>query len=124
MNRRTPPRPANIEELYPELRPWRRETVRLHPRPGRPSSHDSSVGGPLLWPQDEPWPVCDGEHYDRDTQEPYDREVKLVPVVQLHRTHAPDAPFLAGHDLLQVLRCPYDHGELLLKEALRTPELM
>lgn len=113
MSRHTPPRPIDIEDLFPELSPWRKEAIRLHPRSGSPSIHDSSVGGPLLWPQDEPWPVCDGEHYDRDTGEPYEGEVYLVPIVQLHRGHAPDAPFPAGHDLLQVLWCPYDHGELL-----------
>ncbi|MFD5393384.1 hypothetical protein ACFWJW_03955 [Streptomyces sp. NPDC127097] len=27
--------------------------------------HDSSVGGPLLWPADEPWPHCDEPHNSR-----------------------------------------------------------
>ncbi|MFD8975562.1 hypothetical protein [Streptomyces sp. NPDC059593] len=30
--------------------------------------HDSSVGGPLLWPADEPWPYC---------EEPHDRHAAL-----------------------------------------------
>lgn len=34
-----------------------RTATRLHPRPGLPTVHDSSVGGPLLWPAEEPWPV-------------------------------------------------------------------
>lgn len=30
--------------------------------------HDSSVGGPLLWPADEPWPHCDEPHDSRASQ--------------------------------------------------------
>ncbi|XKK39101.1 DUF1963 domain-containing protein [Nocardiopsis sp. ARC36] len=110
VTRRTPPRPVDVEALFPELRPLRREAVRLHPRAGRPSFRDSSVGGPLLWPADEPWPVCDAEHYERNSDTPYEGEVCLVPVVQVHRTDAPGLPFPPGCDLLQVLWCPYDHG--------------
>ncbi|MET9827391.1 hypothetical protein ABZ038_38390, partial [Streptomyces sp. NPDC006349] len=36
-----------------------------HPRPGPPTEHDSSVGGPLRWPADEPWPYCDEPHDSR-----------------------------------------------------------
>ncbi|MFD3686310.1 DUF1963 domain-containing protein [Nocardiopsis sp. NPDC058631] len=112
MTRRTPPRPVDVETLFPELRPLRREAVRLHPRAGRPSREDSSVGGPLLWPADEPWPVCDGEHYERNGNTPYEGEVRLVPVVQVHSGDAPGIPFPQGCDLLQVLWCPYDHDEV------------
>lgn len=65
MGRTTPPRPADIAELFPELRQYSATATRLHPRPGAPTTADSSVGGPLLWPVDEPWPVCtDGDaHY-------------------------------------------------------------
>ncbi|KUJ66432.1 hypothetical protein ACZ90_36840 [Streptomyces albus subsp. albus] len=61
MVRTTPPRPVDISALFPELGPLAREAVRLHPRPGAPTAQDSSVGGPLLWPADEPWPSCE-EH--------------------------------------------------------------
>ena len=27
-----------------------------------PGVHDSGVGGPLLWPADEPWPLCRAAH--------------------------------------------------------------
>lgn len=111
MTRRTPPRPVDVETLFPELRPLRREAVRLHPRAGRPSHVDSSVGGPLLWPVEEPWPVCDTEHYEKDSDTLYEGEVHLVPVVQVHRVDAPGIAFPRGCDLLQVLWCPYDHGE-------------
>ncbi|MEJ3749015.1 hypothetical protein WEI85_37830 [Actinomycetes bacterium KLBMP 9797] len=63
--RTTPPRPLDITELFPELREHSATATRLHPRRGTPSVTDSSVGGPLLWPADEPWPVCmDGDDHD------------------------------------------------------------
>ncbi|MFE0674576.1 DUF1963 domain-containing protein [Streptomyces sp. NPDC058867] len=100
MARRTPPRPVDVEDLFPEVAPLRLETVRLHPRVGAPTFRESSVGGPLLWPADEDWPVC-SEHGG----EP------MVPVVQLYRDGVPDVvPFPDGCDLLQVLWCPRKHG--------------
>ncbi|MBD0674223.1 hypothetical protein [Streptomyces sp. CBMA156] len=62
MSRTTPPRPLDVEALFPELARHRGTTTRLHPRPGRPDASASSVGGPLLWPSDEPWPVCTDPH--------------------------------------------------------------
>ncbi len=62
MTRTTPPRPVDVAAVLPELAPLARTATRLHPRPGSPSAHDSSVGGPLLWPAGEPWPDCDGPH--------------------------------------------------------------
>ncbi|MBO1336048.1 hypothetical protein [Streptomyces sp. VRA16 Mangrove soil] len=62
MTRTTPPRPVDVTTLFPELGALRRTTTRLHPRPGAPTARDSSVGGPLLWPADEPWPVCTVAH--------------------------------------------------------------
>ncbi|MBW5251934.1 hypothetical protein JGS39_23525 [Streptomyces sp. P01-B04] len=58
----TPPRPLDVTALFPRLAPLARTATRLHPRPGSPTMHDSSVGGPLLWPADEPWPHCPGPH--------------------------------------------------------------
>ncbi|WP_431727341.1 hypothetical protein [Verrucosispora sp. TAA-831] len=65
MTRTTPPRPLDVTELFPELREHSATATRLHPRPGTPTVGDSSVGGPLLWPAGEAWPVCtDGDaHY-------------------------------------------------------------
>ncbi|MBO3743025.1 hypothetical protein [Actinoplanes flavus] len=68
MVRTTPPRPFDITDVFPELREHRGTTTRLHPRTGTPTSADSSVGGPLLWPADEPWPMCsdgDGHFLDK-----------------------------------------------------------
>ncbi|WP_217244943.1 hypothetical protein [Streptomyces sp. AC602_WCS936] len=62
MSRTTPPRPLVVTALFPQLAPLARTATRLHPRAGSPSRHDSSVGGPLLWPADEPWPFCEGPH--------------------------------------------------------------
>ncbi|GAA2093691.1 hypothetical protein GCM10009801_61090 [Streptomyces albiaxialis] len=58
----TPPRPLDVTAVFPELAPLARTATRLHPRPGAPTWRDSSIGGPLLWPADEPWPHCDGPH--------------------------------------------------------------
>jgi hypothetical protein len=58
----TPPRLFDVTALFPQLAPPARTTTRLHPRPGSPTVHDSSVGGPLMWPSDEPWPHCVEPH--------------------------------------------------------------
>ncbi len=58
------------------------------------------MGGPLLWPADEDWPLC-----------PEHEGSPMVPVVQIHRTDVPDVvPFPDGCDLLQVLWCPRKHS--------------
>ncbi|QNP65794.1 hypothetical protein [Streptomyces genisteinicus] len=62
MTRTTPPRPVDVEAVFPELAAHRRTATRLHPRPGVPKAEESSVAGPLLWPADEPWPVCTAVH--------------------------------------------------------------
>ncbi|MFI0960577.1 hypothetical protein ACH4S8_04005 [Streptomyces sp. NPDC021080] len=72
MPRTTPPRPLDVEALFPELAAYRGITTRLHPRPGRPDAAASSVGGPLLWPADEPWPVCTDPHSHAHGRRPAD----------------------------------------------------
>ncbi|MFK0259424.1 DUF1963 domain-containing protein [Streptomyces sp. NPDC090445] len=108
MTRRTPPRPVDVETLFPEVAPLRRQTVRLHPRAGRPTRRDSSVGGPLLWPEHQPWPLCPEHHGS-----------PMVPVVQLHAADALGlVPFPPGCDLLQVLWCPREHdGRWVIPEV-------
>jgi hypothetical protein len=54
-----------VLEAFPELAFVARRATRLHPRPGTPGVRDSSVGGPLLWPAGEPWPVCEEFHGHR-----------------------------------------------------------
>ena len=109
MSRHTPPRPVTVEDLFPELVPLRRETVRLHPRPGRPTCRESSVGGPLLWPAGEPWPECAEEHYDTYGTGNRYGVMPLVPVAQVYKADVPSVPYAPGCDLLQVLWCPFDH---------------
>lgn len=60
--RTTPPRPVDVTAVFPELTPLARAAIRLHPRAGSPSVWESSVGGPLLWPAEEPWPHCESSH--------------------------------------------------------------
>ncbi|GAA1619161.1 hypothetical protein [Actinoplanes couchii] len=68
MVRTTPPRPFDVDDVIPGLREYRAGATRLHPRAGAPGVADSSIGGPLLWPADEPWPVCDaGDDHEVDT---------------------------------------------------------
>ncbi|MFJ7900703.1 hypothetical protein ACIQ6V_09445 [Streptomyces sp. NPDC096198] len=74
MSRTTPPRPLDVTALFPQLAPLARTATRLHPRAGSPSPQDSSVGGPLLWPADEPWPYCDGPHEWDGVNEPTSAE--------------------------------------------------
>lgn len=151
MTRTTPPRPLDGEAEFPELAAFRGLTTRLHPRPGDPKPTESSVGGPLLWPADEPWPVCRVPHRrDRgrrveDVHEerrvlaqawrrapgtgPSDEEretvtalrrkhrvpglddttpLPLLPLAQLFTRDVPGLGAPEGHDLLQVLWCPFD----------------
>lgn len=74
----TPPRPFDVTTVFPQLGPLARTATRLHPRPGLPSPQDSSIGGPLLWPADEPWPHCDGPHvWDQHNPAPSPDDVRL-----------------------------------------------
>ncbi|MCB5168864.1 hypothetical protein LG634_29100 [Streptomyces bambusae] len=78
MARTTPPRPFDASADLPPLAPLARTATRLHPRAGAPSTRDSSVGGPLLWPATEPWPHCDGPHvWDRRNPAPSPDGVRL-----------------------------------------------
>lgn len=54
--------PPEILGRFPGLDALGRTTTRLHPRPGAVTARQSHVGGPLLWPVDEPWPTCDTPH--------------------------------------------------------------
>ncbi|MYY83206.1 MULTISPECIES: hypothetical protein [unclassified Streptomyces] len=62
MTRTTPPRPVDVEAQFPELSSYRKTCTRLHPRPGAPKPTESSIGGPFLWPANEPWPTCREPH--------------------------------------------------------------
>ncbi|MBB4790071.1 DUF1963 domain-containing protein [Streptomyces nodosus] len=75
------------------------------------------------------------EHFDPDTVSELQAAVPMVPIVQVHQADAPGVPFPEGTDLLQVLWCPYAHGEYCyplpqvhwrdsgaIKDILPTPE--
>ncbi|MFC9943895.1 hypothetical protein [Streptomyces pratensis] len=140
MTRTTPARPASVEAVFPELAPYRGRTTRLHPRPGRPGMQDSHVGGPMMWPECEPWPVCHESHR-RETEGYAPDEIRIaraagawppsrpwpgtgapgedgpVPFVGLAQLFRRDIPGLAlgpdGADLAQLFRCPFPHGPYL-----------
>ncbi|MEU2062383.1 hypothetical protein [Streptomyces sp. NPDC013455] len=140
MTRTTPPRPVNVEAVFPELAAYRGRTTRLHPRPGRPGMRESHVGGPMLWPEGEPWPVCHEPHRPetegyvpaeirraraaggRPRRRPWpgaetpgeDGPVPYVALAQLFRRHVPGlAAGPDGADLVQIFRCPFTHGPYL-----------
>lgn len=99
--RTTPPRRFDVAAVFPQLGPLARPALRLHPRPGSPSPYESSVGGPLLWPADQPWPYCDKWHEGPLSP--------LLPVAQLYVRDVPLLRSLGRADLLQVLWCPFEH---------------
>ncbi|MFE0513206.1 hypothetical protein [Streptomyces sp. NPDC058964] len=97
--RTTPPRPMDVTAVFPELAPLARPAIRLHPRPGSPSVRDSSVGGPFLWPSEEPWPHCEDAHLHVDSgfrQPP--AEVRLERRMQARRHRDPGGPGLTPEE--------------------------
>jgi hypothetical protein len=57
--------PSPLSDLFaafPSLWQYARTAVLLDPAAGAPARRDSSIGGPLLWPSAEPWPVCEEDH--------------------------------------------------------------
>ncbi|MGR3938692.1 hypothetical protein [Streptomyces sp. BRA346] len=110
MTRTTPERPVDIEAMFPELAEHRRTTTRLHPRPGSPGQHESSVAGPFLWPADEPWPLCEAVH-EKGRGVRDDEPIPLLAAAQLFTRDIPDLTGPEGCDLLQVFWCPFEgHG--------------
>jgi hypothetical protein len=73
---------VDIEALFPELSRHRRTATRLHPRPGTPTAHQSSVGGPFLWPADEPWPACREHHRRSHGERPADIRLRRRNLVE------------------------------------------
>jgi hypothetical protein len=96
----TPNRPVDLVQLFPEVKPLLRVTLRLHPRfSDEPAAGATKLGGRFLWPAGEPWPACEVFN------------VPLAPVLQLTADDAPpQVTFKPGTDLLQVLWSPRDHG--------------
>ncbi|TYB71270.1 hypothetical protein FXF51_02215 [Nonomuraea sp. PA05] len=112
MTRTSSSPPYNIAELFPTMKAYARTAVRLHPRPGEPNIHDSHIGGPLIWPADEPWPTCDRTIALPDDDWKHripESPVPMVGVAQLYARNIPEITFPNGTDLLQVLWCPNEH---------------
>ncbi|MGW4696914.1 hypothetical protein ACWEO1_31550 [Kitasatospora cineracea] len=104
MSRTTPPRPLDVEALFPELAAHRGTTTRLHPRPGRPDAAASSVGGPLLWPADEPWPVCPEPHGRARGRRPADVHRERQVLAAAWRREPDPGPTDEERELLDGLR--------------------
>ncbi|NYH51421.1 hypothetical protein HNR06_001010 [Nocardiopsis arvandica] len=116
MNHPTPAaKRAQLLAVFPELHDHGKPALLLHPHLGDPGPEDSSVGGPLLWPEDEPWPTCPHGHYvfeapPEDGDVYYDEPLFLQSVLQLFARDLPTEHTLPGDaELLQVLWCPNDH---------------
>ncbi|MER5604394.1 hypothetical protein, partial [Streptomyces sp. NPDC002265] len=106
------PMPFDVEAVFPELAGTAREVTLLYPRAGRPGPGESSIGGPLLWPAGEPWPVCAEPGHYKPLSAPVGPEpVAMVAVVQLYARDVPGLVFPAGTDLLQILWCPLVHED-------------
>ena len=116
--------PTDNGREVPGLAELARRTIRLHPRPGEPTAQESHIGGPLLWPSDEPWPYCDDTVAAQPAPKPgvirnampgiradhdVDRPMPLVAAAQFFQRDFPSLPFPEGTDLLQVLLCPDPH---------------
>lgn len=93
---------------------WARPAVLLNPLEGDPTEADSHIGGPMLWPIDEPWPYCEGAtHEDSSNVEEEDCKGVRVPFVgalQFYRKDFPELPFPPDIDLLQVFLCTLEHS--------------
>ncbi|MEU8986951.1 hypothetical protein AB0C98_10955 [Streptomyces sp. NPDC048558] len=104
--------PCDVEAVFPELIGTARDVILLYPRAGQPGPGDSSIGGPLLWPADEPWPMCAEPGHYKPLDPPVGPEpVAMVPVVQLYARDVPGLVFPAGTNLLQILWCPLVHED-------------
>jgi hypothetical protein len=79
--------------------PLAQVAVRLHPRRvADVDARTSHVGGPVLWPEGKPWPICP------DHGEP------MAVVAQLSRADVPELPFPNDSDLCQLFWCERAHG--------------
>lgn len=116
------PRPTleTILAALPELAPHARDAVILHPARAEPDCRNTSIGGPLLWPGDEPWPECSLPDENNPLGMP---ATAMVPVAQIFRCDAPGPWWPAGIDLLQVLWCPNEHWDPPVQQADASPVL-
>ncbi|MFJ2741353.1 DUF1963 domain-containing protein [Streptomyces sp. NPDC087440] len=94
-----------------------RQAVVLNAEPGSPGARESSLGGPPLWPADEPWPYCAQEEHwtygseSGNTEPIVPGAVPMVPILQLFARDAPGLEFPEGKDVLQVVWCALNHDD-------------
>ncbi|MEU1623612.1 DUF1963 domain-containing protein [Streptomyces sp. NPDC005722] len=98
-------------DLLPELASYRRPTTLLRPKQGSPGVRESSLGGPVLWPADEPWPHCDRPGHLADFSGLPVGRIPMVPVLQLFARDVAQLRFPDGKDVLQILWCPLLHPD-------------
>jgi hypothetical protein len=130
---RTPAAPVDLGALVPEILACRRTATRLHPRRGVADADASHIGGPIRWPQEETWPMCDADMAGDDEQVvpqldggylavrrlpaigarplPHPQPNPMIVVAQLRARDVPDLWCPPDHDVLQVLWCPCDHEQ-------------
>lgn len=86
MTRTTRPTVEAILAALPELASYARDAFILHPERAEPDPWSSSIGGPLLWPRDEPWPECSLPDASDPAGSP---AAAMVPVAQIFRRDVP-----------------------------------
>ncbi|MGJ5829784.1 DUF1963 domain-containing protein [Streptomyces ossamyceticus] len=102
--------PYDLDDLIPELAVLGRRTTLLLPKSGSPGVRESSLGGPLLWPADDPWPSCGQPgHWAWPNEKSPAGMVSMVPVAQLFARDVPEFSFPEGMDVLQLVWCPLIH---------------
>ncbi len=114
MTRTTPPRPFDVTSAFPELLGMSRTATRLHPRAGSPTVHDSSVGGPLLWPAGEAWATCSQEHYARRLNTPEEVRTLRRILTRAWRRQKPGDALLTQEERVVVERIHAGHAPRLL----------
>ncbi|RDI27914.1 hypothetical protein [Lentzea flaviverrucosa] len=87
-------RPTDNGREIPWVDAWAHPVVRLHPSPGEAERTDSHLGGPMLWPRDEPWPHCDhvGD-YDLTDDQVRGLRTPFAGCAQLYQADFPELPF-------------------------------
>ncbi|WP_432117216.1 DUF1963 domain-containing protein [Streptomyces sp. bgisy032] len=104
--------PVDLDDLIPELASLGRRTTLLLPKSGAPGVRESSLGGPMLWPADEPWPYCGQPgHWAWPNEKSPAGTAPMVPVVQLFARDVPQLKFPQGTDVLQLVWCALIHPQ-------------
>jgi hypothetical protein len=114
-------KPTDNGREIPWIDAWARPVVRLHPSPGKAERSESHLGGPMLWPHDEPWPHCDGAdhvgNYDLTDDQVRGLRTPFAGCAQLYQADFPELPFPDGTDLLQVFLCTIEHEDIFGPDA-------